>query len=57
MGAFVKRGYRRWPQVALDVYRLTAGFPREERFGLTAHLRKSVDLRRDREGQRRLERQ
>jgi four helix bundle protein len=29
-------------QVALDVYRHSKGFPADERFGLTAHLRKSV---------------
>ena len=29
-------------RVTLEVYRLTRAFPREERFGLTAHLRKSA---------------
>ena len=29
-------------QVALDVYRHSKGFPADERFGLTAHLRKSA---------------
>ena len=29
-------------QVALEVYRQSRGFPADERFGLTAHLRKSA---------------
>jgi four helix bundle protein len=29
-------------QVALDVYRATANFPREEQFGLTSQLRRSA---------------
>lgn len=29
-------------QVALDVYRQSASFPADERFGLTAHLRKTA---------------
>jgi four helix bundle protein len=29
-------------RLAIDVYRATRGFPREERFGLTAQLRRSV---------------